>query len=335
MSGASPPGAGPVSASGGLVDLEDVRAAASRIEGVLVPTPLLPAPGLSEETGAEVRLKLESLQRTGSFKPRGAYNFISRLDEDALERGVITYSSGNHGQAVAFAAGLLGARAVVVMPTTAPEIKRRGVERLGGEVVFEGTTSVERQARAEEMAAREGLTVVPPFDHPHIVAGQGTVGLEIDETWPRVQTVLVPVGGGGLLSGVAAAVRHLVPRPSVVGVEPAGAASLRAALDAGEPVTLDGIDTIADGLAPVRTGDLSFAHARELVEEVVVVEDEAIREAAATLLHRQKLVVEYSGAATVAAVRSGAVEVRDRRVVCVISGGNADPSILRELLGPE
>lgn len=319
--------------SGGLIGLQDVEAAASRVEGVVVRTPLLRSPELSDATGGEVRLKLESLQRTGSFKPRGAFNFISRLDDEALERGVVTYSSGNHGQAVSFAAGLLGARAVVVMPTTAPGIKRRGVERLGGEVVFEGTTSVERQRRAERMAREEGLTVVPPFDHPHILAGQGTVGLEIERDWPEVDTVLVPVGGGGLVSGVAAALRRRKPDAVVLGVEPRGAASMTAALDAGEPVTLEAIDTIADGLAPVRSGELTLRHVRDLVDDVVQVTDEAIREAAAFLLRRQKLVVEYSGAATVAALRSGAVTGEGRRVAAVVSGGNADPSILRELLG--
>lgn len=323
------PAAGPAS---DLVGLEDVEEAASRSRGVVVRTPLLWSPGLGDGEGGEVRLKLESLQRTGSFKPRGAYNFISRLGQDALGRGVITYSSGNHGQAVAFAAGLLGVRAVVVMPTTAPAIKRRGVERLGGEVVFEGTTSLERQRRAERMAEEEGLTVVPPFDDPAIIAGQGTVGLEIAREWPEVEMVLAPVGGGGLLAGVAAALRRLRPEAVVLGVEPRGAASMRAALDEGGATTLETIDTIADGLAPVRSGERTFRHVRELADDVVLVTDDAIREAAAFLLDRQKLVVEYSGAATVAALRSGVVATGGRRVAAVVSGGNADPSILRELL---
>lgn len=320
-----------VGSEAGLVGLHDVEAAAARVAGEVVRTPLLPSPDLSDRVEGAVRLKCESLQRTGSFKPRGVFNFISRLSDDTLERGVITYSSGNHGQAVSFAAGRRGVRAVVVMPTTAPALKRRGVERLGGEIVLEGTTSIEREERAERMAAEEGLTVVPPFDHPDIVAGQGTVGLEVVRDWPQVDTVLAPVGGGGLLGGVAAAVRSLKPGAVVLGVEPAGAASMSASLEAGEPTTLDAVDTIADGLAPVRPGDLTFRHVRELVDDVVRVDDEEIREAAAYLLNRRKLVVEYSGAAAVAALRSGVADAEGRRVAAVLSGGNADGTVIREL----
>lgn len=314
------------------VGLREVEAAAGRLEGVVVRTPLLPLPDLSERVGAEVRLKCESLQRTGSFKPRGAWSFASRLPVAERERGLITYSSGNHGQAVAYAARRLGVRAVVVMPTTAPPVKRRGVERLGGEVVLEGTTSVERQERAEAMAAREGLAVVPPFDHRDVIAGQGTVGLEIGRQWPEVDVVLVPVGGGGLLAGTAAVLRGLAPGTTIVGVEPEGAAAMSAALERGRPVTLGEPDTIADGLAPVRVGDLTFAHVRDLVDEVVRVPDERIREAAAFLLERGRLVVEYSGAATVAALLHGALDPAGLRVAAVVSGGNADPAILRDLL---
>jgi len=315
-----------------LVPLEAVREAAERLDGVIAPTPLHPAHDLSEELGAEVRLKCESLQRTGAFKLRGAYNFISRLSPDALGRGVVTYSSGNHAQAVALAARLLEARAVVVMPTTAPGVKRRGAERLGAEVVFEGTTSEERRVRAEAIAAEEGLTIVPPFDDPRIIAGQGTVGLEIHGAWPEVELVAVPVGGGGLLSGIGAALRRLSPGVEIVGVEPEGAASMRRALDGGGPETLEGIDTIADGLAPVRVGELTYRHARELVDDVVTVDDDAIEEAASFLLRRQKLVVEFSGAAAVAALRSGRAPAKGRRAAAVLSGGNAEPTALRKLL---
>jgi len=317
---------------GRLVELAEIESAAERLRDVAVRTPLLWSPLLSAELGGEIRLKCESLQQTGAFKIRGAYNYISRLSEEELDRGVVTYSSGNHGQAVALAAGILGARAVVVMPTTAPEVKKAGVRRLGGEVIFEGTTSLERQARAEAMAEEEGLTVVPPFDHAHIIAGQGTVGLEIHAEWPQLDAVLVPIGGGGLLSGVAAALRRLAPEVLILGVEPRGAASMRRALDEGGPETLDGIDTIADGLAPVRTGDLTYLHTRELVDDVVLVDDEHIREAAAFLVQRQKLIVEFSGAATVAALLHHGLTAEGRSVCAVISGGNADASVVRELL---
>jgi threonine dehydratase len=314
-----------------LVSLEEIRAAAERLAGVVVRTPLLASGELSLELGGDVRLKCESLQRTGSFKARGANNFVLQLSDGDVERGVITYSSGNHGQAVALAARVRGVRAVVVMPTTAPRVKVDGARRLGAEVLFEGTTSLHRKARAEAMARDEGLTVVPPFDHPHIIAGQGTVGLEVAEAWPDVDTFVVPIGGGGLASGCAAAVRRLRPDARIVGVEPEGAASMRRALDAGEPVLLDAIDTIADGLAPVRCGDLTFAHIRALADDVVTVDDGAIRDAARFLLHRQKLVVEFSGAATVAALRSGKVAAAGRNVCAVLSGGNLDGSLLAEL----
>ncbi len=316
----------------GLVGLPEIESAARRLQGVAVATPLLRSDVLSEEVGARVRLKCESLQRTGSFKIRGAFNFVSQLSDEQVSRGVITYSSGNHGQAVALAGRLRGVRAVVVMPTTAPAVKREGAERLGAEVVFEGTTSVERKARAEQIAEELGLAMVPPFDHRHIIAGQGTVGHEIARDWPDVDLVLVPIGGGGLASGVAAAVKRMLPHARVVGVEPEGAASMRAALDAGTPVRLEGIDTIADGLAPVITGRLTFEHARELFDDVVTVSDDEIRDAARLLFGRQKLVVEFSGAATVAALRSGRLDVEGQAVAVILSGGNLDPSLVPELL---
>lgn len=315
-----------------LVGLDDIRAAASRVEGVVVRTPLLPSPELAEACGAvEVRLKCENLQRAGAFKARGGINYVMQLTDAEIGAGVTTYSSGNHAQAVALAAQLRGVRAVVVMPTTAPGVKVEGARRLGAEVVFEGTTSLERMARCHAIAEAEELRIIPPFDDPRIIAGQGTVGLEIVDDWPEVDTVLVPIGGGGLASGVAAAVRRLRPDARVIGVEPVGGASMTAALAAGGPVTLDTTHSIADGLLPVRSGDLTWKHMAELGDGIVTVDDDAIREAARFLLHRHRLVVEYSGAATVAALRSGAVEVDGHRVTAVLSGGNLDPALLAEL----
>ena len=318
----------------GLVSLDEVREAAERIRGLVARTPLVSVPELTQRLGHEVRLKAESLQRSGSFKARGALNFMARLPDEAAARGVITYSSGNHGQAMSLAAQLRGVRAVVVMPTTAPRVKIEGCERLGAEVVLEGTTSAHRKTRAQAMAAEQGLAIVPPFDHPWIIAGQGTLGLEILEDWPEVETVLTPIGGGGMVSGVSAALRRLRPGVRIVGVEPAGAPSMRAALDAGEPMVIPRAESIADGLVPTRVGDLTYAHVRELVDDVVTVEDAAIRDAVRFLLHRAKLVVEYSGAATVAALLSGALRgavSAPGRTVAVLSGGNMDPSILAEL----
>jgi threonine dehydratase len=202
---------------------------------------------------------------------------------------------------------------------------------LGAEIVLEGTTSVERKVRADALAAELGLAMVPPFDHPNIIAGQGTVGLEIVDDWPEVDTVLLPIGGGGHISGAAVALRSLLPGVRIVGVEPEGAASMKAAVDEGRPVRLDHIDTIADGLAPVQAGEYTFRHVREFVDEVVTVNDEAIRSATKLLVERMKLVVEFSGAATVAALRSGVVRPGNR-TVAVLSGGNIDPSALKELI---
>jgi threonine dehydratase len=217
------------------------------------------------------------------------------------------------------------------MPTTAPRVKVEGTKRLGGEVIMEGTTSVERRLRAEAVAEEEGLVIVPPFDHRHIIAGQGTVGLEIGKDWPDVDLVLAPIGGGGLASGVAAAIKRMLPHARVIGVEPEGAASMRAALDHDCPTLLTEVNSIADGLLPVITGELTFEHAKALMDDVVTVSDDAIREATSLLLNRQKLVVEFSGAATTAALLEGKVDAKGARVAVVISGGNLDPSFLAEL----
>ena len=312
----------------GLVGLTEVESAARRLAGIAVLTPLLPADAVSEMAGANVRLKCESLQRAGSFKIRGAYNFVSQLSDEQVASGIITYSSGNHAQAVALSGKLRGVRVVVVMPTTAPKVKRDGAEGLGAEVIYEGTTSLERRAKAEEVAEEQGLVIVPPFDHRHIIAGQGTVGLEIAREWPDVDVVLAPIGGGGLASGVAASVKRLLPAAKVIGVEPVGAASMRKALDEERPVVIDKIDTIADGLAPVMVGELTYEHAYNLMDDVVTVSDEAIREATALLVGKQKLIVEFSGAAATAALLSKVVDVADARVAVIISGGNLDPTLL-------
>ncbi len=324
-------GVGDVVQGEGLVGLTEIEAASRRLAGVIIATPLLPADAISEKVGGQVRLKCESLQRAGSFKIRGAYNFVSQLSDEQVAQGLITYSSGNHAQAVALAGRLRGVRVVVVMPTTAPKVKRDGAERLGAEVVYEGTTTVERRARAEAIAEVEGLVIVPPFDHRHIIAGQGTVGLEIGRAWPDVDIVLAPIGGGGLASGVAASIKRMLPSARVIGVEPEGAASMRRALDNGSPTILDSIDTIADGLAPVIAGELTFEHARDLMDDVVLVDDASIRAATELLVGRQKLVVEYSGAATTAALLSGKVDPKGGGVAAIISGGNLDPSLFAGL----
>lgn len=310
-----------------LVTLDDIRAAAARIRGIARMTPLI---DVSELVGMPVLLKCENLQPSGAFKIRGAFNMIAQLDATARQRGVITYSSGNHGQAMALAARTVGSPAVVVMPTTAPRNKSEGARAFGAEVIFEGTTSAERKLRAEREASERGLTMVPPFEHPWIIAGQGTVGLEILEQAPDLSAVVVQMGGGGLVSGVAAAIKRLSPSTRVVGVEPAGAAKITASRAAGKPVTLERTASVADGLMPVRPGDLTFAHVQAFVDEVLTVDDAEIIDATLWLVDRIKLVVEPSGAAAFAAIRSGKVPVIGP-TVAVLSGGNIDIARLSEL----
>jgi threonine dehydratase len=307
------------------VSLDDIRAAAARVSKIAHLTPLL---DVSAPAGTALLLKCENLQPGGAFKIRGAYNMVAQLTDEERRRGVITFSSGNHGQAMALAARELGAPAVVVMPTTAPKVKIEGVRGFGAEVIFAGTTSTERRERAEAEAKARGLTIVPPFDHPWIVSGQGTAGLEILDQRPDVATVIVPIGGGGLAAGVAAAVKLSRPGVRVIGVEPAGAAKMKSSLDAGHPVTLDHTQSIADGLLPVRPGDLTFALVRQFVDSVITVEDQQIIDAVLWLDRHAKMVVEPSGAASVAAALAGAGTPGP--AVAIVSGGNIDAQRLEE-----
>src|SRR3989440_2293851 len=309
-----------------VVTAQDVREAAAGLAGVAVRTPVRLVEPLS------AHLKLESLQPIGAFKLRGAYTAIRRLPEGARRKGVITYSSGNHGQAVAAAAQRVGGGAVVVMPETAPAVKVAGVKRWGGEVVFAGRTSEDRQQRAEAIAAERGLAIVPPFDHADIVAGQATVGLEIAEQLPDVRTVVVPVGGGGLIAGVVTGLAAAGSEARVWGVEPAGAPKLTRSLAAGRPVRLERTASLADGLITLTVGAVPFAHLtaqRDRLAGVVLVEDDTLREAVQFLWRQCHLAVEPSGAATTAALRSGAVHPVPPTVL-VVSGGNVDPSLLED-----
>lgn len=316
-----------------LVSLQALQAAAEVLKGVAVRTPLLLSDALTERTGASVWLKPEMLQRGGAFKFRGAYNYLARLAPEARQRGVIAPSSGNHAQAVAYAARLFGVPATAVMPTTVTPAKRAGAERLGARVILAGTTTKDRMDRALELVASEGLTLVPPYDDPTIITGQGTAGLEVMEDLPDCTTVLVPVGGGGLSAGVATAVKRLQPAVRVIGVEPSGAAKLTAARRAGEPVLLPQTASIADGLLAVRIGSTNFEHHQAFLDEVVTVEEDDLVAAVRHLLDRSKLVAEPSGAITVAALLSGAVRLAaGERAVCVLSGGNVEWDGLQQLL---
>jgi len=315
-----------------LVTLRDLEAAARVLAPVAVRTPLLPADSLTELVGGPISIKPEMLQRGGAFKFRGAYNFLSRMDPDIRARGVIAPSSGNHAQAVALAAKLFGVPATVVMPTTVTPAKRGGAERLGARVVLAGTTTADRLARAEELVLADGSTLVPPYDHPIIIAGQGTVGLEIADDLPNVDAVLVPVGGGGFSAGVSSAIKLRLPNARIIGVEPTGAPKLSRARAAGKPVKLEHSGGLADGLLAVEIGHLTFAHHQRYLDDVVLVDDAALRRAMRLLLDRMKLVVEPSGAITVAALLEGKFTPRGP-TVAVLSGGNIEWDGLRELLG--
>lgn len=318
-------------AAAALITLDDLRDAARALAGVAVRTPLLPVDALSERLGTPVFVKPEMLQRGGAFKLRGAYCFISRLDADVRARGVVAPSSGNHAQACALAARLFGIPCTVVMPTTVTPAKRAGAERLGARIELAGVTTADRMARALEIVEAEGGTLVPPYDHPWIVAGQGTAGIEIAEDLPEVGAVLVPVGGGGLSAGVAAAIKLLVPTARVIAVEPAGAPKLTRARAAGAPVNLGATSGLADGLLAVQVGDVPFRHHQAYVDEVVTVDDSALRPAMRFLLDRVKLVAEPSGAITAAALLEGLVSVSGP-TVAVLSGGNIEWPGLSSLL---
>jgi threo-3-hydroxy-L-aspartate ammonia-lyase len=315
------------------VPIEAVRAAADVLADVAVRTPVVEIPALSARVGVAVGLKCEQLQPIGAFKIRGAYNAVARVAREGRSAGIVAASSGNHGQAIAYAARRFGLRAVVVMPASTPQIKVEGVKRHGGEVVFAGPVrSAEQAARAEVIARAEGLTLVPPYDHPDVVAGQATVGLEILEQRPDVETILSPVSGGGLLAGISVAVRALKPSVRLVGVEPEGAAKLSAALAAGAPATLARTSSMADGLLTQSVGRFTWPILSRVVREAARVSEDEIG-AAVRFLHQEgRLRVEPSGAVTVAALLAGHLRPTGP-TVAVLSGGNVDPELFQRLAG--
>ena len=317
-----------------MITPEDLRLAQRRVRGVALRTPLVPCPRSEEDRS--LYFKAENLQPTGAFKLRGAYNKISSLSPEERGRGVVAHSSGNHAQAVAYAARSLGVRAVIVMPRGAARVKLDATTAFGAEVVLVGDDSAERVLRAEELAAEHGYVPVPPYDDETLIAGQGTVGLEILEDLPDVETVLVPVSGGGLISGVAAALKSSRPEVRVIGVEPELAADARASLRSGELVEFPAEQvgrTVADGLRVRKLGDAPFEHVRAFVDDIVAVSEEEILEAMRRLILRVRLVAEPSGAVTFAAYLFHRDELPDSRLnVAVVSGGNVEPHLLASVL---
>jgi threonine dehydratase len=320
-----------------MIGLGHIGEARRRLRGVALRTPLVPCP--HGRPGRALYFKPESLQPTGAFKLRGAYNKIFSLSPEERRRGVIAHSSGNHAQAVAYAARALGTRAVIVMPRNAPRVKLEATAVLGAEVVPVGADSGERVRRAGELAAEHGYVPVPPYDDEILIAGQGTIGPEILEDLPEVETVLVPVSGGGLISGIAAAIKLSRPDVRVIGVEPELAADARASMKSGRLVEFPAEQvgrTVADGLRVRRLGETPFEHVRAFVDDIVAVAEEEIIEAMRRLALRVRLVAEPSGAVTFAAYLFHRDELSaSRRTVAVISGGNVEPRLLAEVLaGP-
>jgi threonine dehydratase len=318
---------------GTMISLDDIRAAQVRLRGVAAGTPFFEWTSPAEER--KLFLKLENLQPIGAFKLRGAYNKVASLSEEERRRGVISYSSGNHAQGVAYAARALRVRAVIVMPSNAPKNKLDATSELGAEIVMVGPGSEERRLRAEEVAAEHGYVIVPPYNDEKIIAGQGTVGLEILYDLPNVETVLVPVGGGGLISGVAAAIKLTNPKVKVIGVEPELASDARASLRAGHIVSFPAEQvsrTMADGLRTQSVGAINFEHIHAYVDDIITVTESEIREATRLLAANPTTVAEPSGAVAPAAFFFHGHELPETKInVAVISGGNIDPALLAEL----
>ena len=325
-----------------MITLADLRSAQSRLQNITVRTPLVELPRTmwgqppSARRGeARLLLKPENQQPIGAFKLRGAYNKIASLSEAERKKGVISYSSGNHAQGVAYAARALKVKSVIVMPNNAPQIKREATAKLGAEIVLVGPGSDERKARAEDLATQHGYAIVPPYNDEKIIAGQGTVGLEILEDLPEVETVLSPVGGGGLISGVAAAIKLTNPKVKVIGVEPELAADAQASLRQGKVVQFPAEQvsrTLADGLRTQSVGPINFEHIRAYVDDIITVTEEEIREAMKLLVQNPQTVAEPSGAVATAGFLFHADQLPKTKVnVAIISGGNIEPTMLAEL----
>ncbi len=316
-----------------VISLDDVRAAAERLRGVARRTPVHTSRTLDALAGRELFLKCESFQRGGAFKFRGAYNAISRLGPAERAAGVTAFSSGNHAQGVALAAQLLGVPALICMPDDAPPVKLAATRGYGAEVAIYERASTDREAFARGLAAERGMTLIPPYDHPDIIAGQGTAALELIEELPGLDALVTPVGGGGLLGGCCVAAKGLRPDIRIFGVETEGADDVRQSLERGERVSIAPPATIADGIRTPAPGRLTFPILQRHVERVLVVSDAAVLDALRLLLLRLKLVVEPTGAVALAAALGGLLPAECRRVGVVISGGNLDPSLLASLWG--
>ena len=311
--------------------LQDFTTAREHLQKVLLPTHLIYSPIFSEESGNQIYIKPENLQKTGAFKIRGAYNKINKLTEEEKKRGVIASSAGNHAQGVAYAARELGIKAVIVMPKTTPLIKVQSTKKYGAEVVLYGDVYDDAYQKAKELEAQEGYVFVHPFDDIDVLEGQGTIALEILEEMPDAEVIVVPIGGGGLISGIAAAAKMIKPEIKIIGVEPSGAASATEALKKNKVVTLPEANTIADGTAVKRIGDLTFDCIKQYVDEVVTVDDYELTEAFLLLAEKHKIIAENSGILPLAALKK--LNERGKKIVPVVSGGNIDVLMISSMIG--
>lgn len=302
--------------------LKSIKEAQKRLEGVIKKTPLMYTDVFSDLSGNQVYMKPENLQKTGAFKIRGAFNKIAQLSDDEKSKGLVTSSAGNHAQGVAYAAKELGVKATIVMPVTTPFIKVDSTRKYGVEVVLSGNVYDEAYDKALEIVREEGATLIHPFDDMEVIYGQGTIGLEILEEMPDVDVVLVPIGGGGLISGIAMAIKAMNPSVRIIGVEPEGAQTLKTSLRNGTVTTLEKVETIADGVAVKRAGDKTFEIIREYVDEIVTVSEYQLMNAFLMALEKHKLVCEHAGVLTLAATLD--LSFKNKKVVSLISGGNID-----------
>lgn len=314
------------------VSLEEIKQAQATLANIIQPTPLQYSQTFSTMSGNEIFIKPENLQKTGSFKIRGAYNKIFNLSQEERSRGVVAFSAGNHGAGTAYAAKLLGVPATVVMPTNPVPSKRNSIVEYGAKVVDGGATSITMYEKARELNQTAGLAMVHPFDDKFTIAGQGTIGVEIIEELPSVDAVIVPVSGGGLIAGIAAAIKQLSPATQVIGVNTEGAMAMYESLKAGRPVEVEKVDTIADGLMAKKPGEITFAHTQKYVDTMVLVSEGEIAKAVVIIAERAKLVVEPSGAAALAAMIFNKTPLTGKNVAVIVSGGNANMKLLATLL---
>jgi threonine dehydratase len=315
-----------------IVNVKDIYQAKANLAGVINQTPLQNSITFSNMSGNEIFMKAENLQKTGSFKVRGAYNKVANLTEEEKSKGVVAFSAGNHGAGTAYAAQKLGISASVVMPESPVQSKKNAIVQYGAKAIEYGTDSIAMFNKALEIHQEEGKVMIHPFDDPHIIAGQGTIGLEILEELPDADAVIVPVSGGGLISGVAAALKEIKPTIKVIGVNTEGATAMYSSLQNGRVTEVDKVNTIADGLMAKKPGELTFAHTQRYVDDLVLVSESQIAECVSLMAERTKLVVEPSGAAAMAALLNGNTNLRGKKVVVLVSGGNISFDLYHQLI---